>query len=118
MASRLAWLYMTGEWPQHEVDHENRVRDDNRWCNLRQATSSEQKMNTVIRSDNTSGVKGVGWSKRQGMWHARVKAYGVQYHVGYFADLDEARKARDAKAAEIHGQFAKLNNLSTEQTNA
>ena len=71
-------------------------------------------MNSARRSDNTSGVKGVGWNKRLGKWHARVKVNGVQYHVGYFTDLAEAAKARDAKAVEVHGVFAKLNNLIKE----
>jgi hypothetical protein len=46
-ASRLAFFYMTGEWPQQLVDHINRNREDDRWCNLREVSPSENRMNYV-----------------------------------------------------------------------
>jgi len=116
-ASRLAWLYMTGQWPQHEVDHINGNRADDSWANLREADSSQQKMNTSIRSDNTSGVKGVYWNKRIGKWHARIKAYGVCTHLGYFENFDDAMSARKSAALKIHGEFAKLDSLPPENPN-
>jgi len=44
-ANRLAWLYMTGEWPQWEVDHKNRIKTDNSWDNLRDITHQENSLN-------------------------------------------------------------------------
>jgi HNH endonuclease len=44
-ASRLACLYMTGKWPDEEMDHINRDPTDDRWDNLREATSSLNKYN-------------------------------------------------------------------------
>ena len=57
-AHRLAWLLQTGEWPMNCIDHINRIRDDNRWCNLREATRSQNSHNVNITKRNTSSVKG------------------------------------------------------------
>jgi len=43
-ASRLAWFYMTKEWPEFIVDHENENKEDNSWDNLREATDSQNKI--------------------------------------------------------------------------
>jgi HNH endonuclease len=58
-SSRLAWLYMTGEWPTETIDHKDRDPSNGRWDNLRPANLSEQKCNQNIRTDNTSGHKGI-----------------------------------------------------------
>jgi hypothetical protein len=42
---RLAWLYMTGAWPQHQIDHDNHARTDNRWSNLFDRTPKENVAN-------------------------------------------------------------------------
>jgi hypothetical protein len=58
-AHRLAWLYMTGAWPKHEIDHINGDRLDNRWCNLRPANDAEQARNKRTAVNNEAGYKGV-----------------------------------------------------------
>lgn len=110
-AARLAVLYMTGEWPKEHVDHINGTRNDDRWCNLREATRSENMRNTATRSNNTSGVRGVSWNKRRCQWHARVNVNGTLHHCGYFNSLEEAKAARDAKAFQLHGAFARFDSL-------
>lgn len=104
-AHRLAWLYVHGEWPKNEIDHINGDRSDNRICNLREATSTQNKMNTSLRSDNKSGVRGVSWHKQVGMWRATIKFDGKQRLVGLFHSLDEARHARKLAEAEVFGAF-------------
>jgi len=63
-AHRLAFLYMEGRLPVDQVDHINRKRDDNRWCNLRHAT---QLSNSRNMSSNTDFL-GVNWDKRRNKW--------------------------------------------------
>src|SRR5262245_53364654 len=63
MAHRLAFLYMTGAWPVGEPDHKNGIPADNRWRNLRPATKSQNNANSKLRSNSTSGHKGIYWHK-------------------------------------------------------
>ncbi len=96
-ASRLAFLYMTGHWPKDMVDHINRVRDDDRWSNLREATRGLNTANSKRRSDNTSGVSGV--HPHQGKWEVMV---GRKY-IGMFASLQQAERAAKAARLEQYG---------------
>jgi hypothetical protein len=92
-AHRVIVAMMSGEWP-FEVDHDNGIHDDNRWTNLNPVASrSEQMKNQRLRSDNTSGVFGVGLD--HGAWRARI---GKKW-IGRFKSFDEAVAAR--RAAEI-----------------
>jgi hypothetical protein len=105
-AHRIAWLYMTGEWPSIEVDHENRTPGDNRWINLRPATATQNKMNTRIRCDNRSGIKGVGFDKERRRWVARLKVNGVMLLLKRFDTIEEAAAARRAAELQHFGEFA------------
>jgi AP2 domain. len=103
---RLAWLYVTGEWPQHELDHINGERADNRWQNLREATHQQNAFNRKLRSDNSSGHRRVRWNKQCGKWQAFCTRAGKHTHLGLFATLEEAVAARDAAEAELaHREF-------------
>jgi len=97
---RLAFLYMTGEMPP-KVDHKNRIVTDNRWENLRPASNSLNSRNSKLRSDNTSGCKGVYWFKRTKRWYAVVN----KQYIGSFATIEEAVSAR--KVAEKVLRFDK-----------
>lgn len=95
-ASRLAWLYMTGEWPNGEIDHKNRVRDDDRWDNLREVTSAQNKENTKRRVNNSSGHRCISFFRRTQKWRVRMNDKdGADVWVGYFDTLEEAIVARD-----------------------
>lgn len=103
-AHRLAWLYMTGEWPEKLIDHKNGIKDDNRICNLREATHSQNHSNTCIAKNNTTGWKGVKRSGKKFMvqiTHKREKLY-----LGTFDTAEEAHKAYCDKADELYGEFA------------
>lgn len=99
LAHRLAWLYVNGDFPPEQIDHINRVRTDNRICNLRMATIAENAQNQSMRSTNTSGHIGVSWYKPYQKWESYIKVNNKQIKLGYFTDLSEAIAAR--KTAEI-----------------
>jgi hypothetical protein len=92
-AHKLAVLYMTGVYPDTNVLHKNGDYYDNRASNLIIATPAES---CVPRNSgkNTSGVKGVNWSKSSKKWEARVMVNGKRKCIGVFADLEEAKLAR------------------------
>ena len=97
-AHRLAFLYMTGSMPKI-VDHDNRVRDDNRWENLNNGTYVDNARNQPISSRNTSNTTGVSWNKKRCRWHSRIGLDGNNKHLGFFIDYSDAVSAR--KNAEV-----------------
>lgn len=103
---RLAFLYMTGSIPEY-VDHINGVRTDNRWVNLRPATKRQNQYNQKIRSDNTSGIKGVCWSKPHNKWVARIYVDGKVIGLGTYVDIKEAESAVIEARNKYHGDFAR-----------
>lgn len=106
-AHRLAWFWMTGEWPAAEIDHWNLNRADNRWGNLRVATRSQNKANTRAYATNTSGLKGVSWDAQNSKWRAQIVINGKQISLGR-RDTREEAAAEYADAAELYfGEFAR-----------
>jgi hypothetical protein len=102
LAHRLAWLYMTGEWPTTGVDHRDHDEVNNRWNNLRLANQSMNNGNASVHADNPSGAKGVSHSQRLDKpWKARIH----NRHLGHFATIEEAKAAYDKAAREIFGEF-------------
>jgi hypothetical protein len=105
-AHRLAWLWMTGTVSPKEIDHANRVRSDNRFCNLREATSAQNKHNASLRSNNTSGMKGVSYCKDRGKYVAQICVDGMHKNLGRFPTPEEAAAKYRAAADRLHGEFA------------
>ena len=98
-AHRLAWFYMTGEWPK-EIDHINHIKTDNRWENLREVTHQENGKNRSKSKNNTSGVTGVSRSKQTSKWAAHIRINGKLRCLGSFTDKFEAiccRKSAENK---------------------
>jgi len=108
VAHRLAWLYITGEWPKDQIDHVNGVRDDNRIDNLRAATNSENQCNTPSYKNSSTGAKGVCMHKRVGLYQAHIQVNKKKMHLGYFADIESASAAYVMAASLVHGEFANL----------
>jgi hypothetical protein len=105
---RLAWLYVYGEWPPAEIDHRDGDGLNNRWANLRVATSAQNKRNSRRQCNNTSGFKGVSVNKCGDRFRAQIGVRGRNKHIGYF-DTAEAAHAAYVAAAEKHfGEFARF----------
>lgn len=96
---RLAWLYVHGVWPKDQIDHINRIKDDNRIANLREATHAQNQQNATKRRSNTSGFTGVCWHIGDRKWRADIRADKKRKWLGNF-DTPEAAHAAylDAKA--------------------
>lgn len=106
-AHRLAWLYMTGDWPVALVDHINCDPYDNRWTNLRQATQAENLRNRTKTRANTTGFKGVSLCRDTGRYVAYIKYNYKTKYLGRYDTAQEAHAAYCAAASEIHGKFMK-----------
>lgn len=91
------------------ADHINGDGLDNRRANLRKATSVQNACNRRLSSENTSGFKGVSRKTGSARWTARIKTQGKAIHLGYFSTPQEAARAYDMAARELHGAFAHLN---------
>lgn len=103
-AHRLAWIYMHGEIPEGRyIDHINGCRSDNRIANLRLAMPRNNLHNCKVRSDNTTGVKGVSYDPSRGKWVANVG----KIRLGRFDTLFEAACARKSTALCVYGEFSR-----------
>lgn len=96
-----------------EVDHINGDGLDNRKCNLRIVTTSENQMNRGPQKNNTSGYKGVWLSNPRGgqwkRWIAEIRVNGKRNRLGYFETKEDAALAYNKKASECYGEVAQLN---------
>lgn len=106
-AHRLAVLWMTGSMPRHEVDHINCNHGDNRWKNLRECTSSQNKWNRRANRKNGTGVKGVRYKKRRNCYEASFKINRKVIYVGTFRSIEEASSAISEARSKAHGSFAR-----------
>jgi hypothetical protein len=91
------------------VDHIDGDGLNNCRSNLRVATHAQNLCNRGKNSNNTSGFKGVNWHKNAKKWAAAIMVNRRSHHLGLFSDVQEAAKAYDIAALELHGEFARLN---------
>jgi len=113
-AHRLIWMLVHGNWPA-ELDHRNRKRDDNRLRNLREITRAQNSQNTLVRSVNSSGLKGVSWHRATGMWTAQITVRQHKHYLGVYANKKDAAKAYREAAAKYHTHNPVINNLTRQK---
>lgn len=91
-AHRLAWLYMTGEWPTASIDHKDGNRSNNRFSNLRDVSQELNLQNRQrAQADNKAGLLGV--SMRRGRYRATLKVRGRSIYLGDYETPEEAHAA-------------------------
>lgn len=103
---RVIWAMVTGAWPINDLDHENTIRHDNRFVNLREATRAENKRNSGAHRDNKLGLKGVRLDRNR--YQANINFGGKQIYLGSFDTAVDASKAYQAAALKYHGEFARI----------
>lgn len=103
-AHRLAWLYMTGEWPKVYIDHKDGDRTNNSFSNLRECTAKQNAHNRFNHHGKTSKYLGVCLDKHTKKWQASIRVNGKAIYLGQFAnELDAACAYLTAKA--VHHPF-------------
>src|SRR6185437_3810498 len=106
-AHRLAWVYMFGELDDSVfIDHIDNDPTNNAIKNLRLASYRENMLNTPLRRTNTSGVKGISWSKQKNKWVARLAMNKKIFHVGFFDLVSDAAEAIRTYRENLHKEFA------------
>lgn len=100
-AHRLAWLYVTGKHPDHQIDHINGDPRDNRFANLRDVPVAVNIQNQrKPRRDNASGFLGVSpWKNR---WQAHICVFGKRQYLGQFETPEAAHSAYLVAKREMH----------------
>lgn len=107
---RLVWLWMTGSFPPDgvNIDHINGDKADNRWCNLRLATVSQNGANAKLSKANKSGAKGVFFrSDLKKKWGANLKVGNVILQRWCFETFEEALAQRREWEREYFGEYAR-----------
>lgn len=105
-ASHWAYLYMNGEYPRDEVDHEDRDRANNAWFNLRPSTKSQNSANRPKRVRESGLLRGV--TRRNGRFVSQIRAHGVHRYLGVYTTEQEAHEAYSIEAIKAHGEFSVL----------
>lgn len=105
LVHRLIWLYVYGEWPNGELDHEDQDPSNNRIGNLRDVTPVQNSKNKRIYTNNSSGASGVTWDNKRERWRVRCFHKGKTIHLGFYKSRKKAIRVRKAAESE-HGYHA------------
>lgn len=97
--------------PDCQVDHINRDRSDNRKSNLRLVTNQQNSFNSSISRNNSSGYKGVSWSKAAKAWEARIMLNGRSIYLGLHRTKEDAAARYNEAALHFFKDHAAINKL-------
>ncbi len=110
---RLHWYILGIEKPSDrniQMDHINMDKLDNRKCNLRICTQSQNKANVEKSILNTSGYKGVFRAMSE-KWRAQIRVEGKAMHLGVYPTKEEAAESYNVAAEKHFGEFAQINQI-------
>jgi hypothetical protein len=108
-AHRIVWKMVHGCNPSGDIDHINKTKTDNRICNLRDVSRSQNNMNGKSAKGSTSKYLGVCWNANAGKWVAQITKDYKHKYLGLFSDEIDAAKAYDKAAIEMFGDHARPN---------
>lgn len=99
-------------WVHNRADHKNHNKLDNQKSNLRIVNPNQNTMNSSLRSDNKSGVKGVIWNIKNNNWNVQIGINGKNKYLGSFLKFEDAVKAREEAEEEYFGEFRYNNSIN------
>lgn len=104
------------------VDHIDRNPTNNCYANLRPCTKAENVINSKLRSDNTTGYRGVSYHKASGSYQVRInivrKNKNIRLNLGLYLTAESAALVYNVAARRYHGEFAFINIISTQLAKA
>lgn len=103
-----AFFYMTGRFPKKQVDHINGDPSDNRFCNLRLVSASQNLFNTKIQKRNKTGVKGVWFDAPRQKYQVYVRINNRQIRLGWHDNIFDAAASAISGRLKYHGEYARL----------
>lgn len=106
LAHRLIFLFHHGYMPL-QVDHIDNDKSNNRIENLRESSHSQNRCNSRMQQNNTSGHKNVSWDKTRNKWHVAIALKGKTVFIKRFDELNDAIHAANEARLKYHGVFAR-----------
>lgn len=93
------------------IDHKDQNKSNNLRNNLRIATYSQNRINSKINCNNTTGYRNVYFNKQKLLYFSAVMVNGLKVFLGYFKTPEEAALAYNKAALKYFGEFAILNEI-------
>ena len=101
LAHRLAWMYMTGEWPDMAIDHKDGNPHNNRFANLRNVSTTVNAQNLrKAKPQSKTGILGVHKNGR--FIRSMITVNKKKIHLGYFSNVEDAQNAYLAAKRKLH----------------
>lgn len=100
-AHQAAWLYMTGKWPENDIDHRDHDKSNNRFDNLRDLPRFANQQNQIkAHANNKTGFLGV--YARKSRFCSTIFVHGKAVHIGTFDTPAEAHAAYVEAKRRLH----------------